>query len=434
MKSNFFSSYPRVSIITATFNCADSIENTIKSVRLLNYPNIEYIVIDGNSNDSTCSIVNRNLDLVTHFVSEDDEGIADAWNKGLQISSGDFICFLNSGDAYHPEFINDHLKNFLDRKRMLISYGITLITDNKFIVEVVDRNFNPLSLTDGFNFLHTSVFTSKDLYSVIGNFHVGTKIAFDTEWLLRALKLQIPFIKSTATNFMEVGGVSDKNWFNAQLEYQSHLQKKSLINKISILSISKLYLKSVNRNLHLLEKIRSLKLQLIFTILAFFNFIHNLFIFGSIRKILYLLAKFRISNTAVINGSCKFFSFRRLTVGSNSIINTGVYLDNRAGINIGSNVSISHDVKIYTLGHDINSDLFITKGKSVYIDDYVVIFAGAILMPGVKVSKGAVIYPYSVVYDNVGEMEVVAGNPAKLVRKRNSLLRYKLKYNFLFAV
>jgi acetyltransferase-like isoleucine patch superfamily enzyme len=233
---------------------------------------------------------------------------------------------------------------------------------------------------------------------------------------------------------MEVGGVSDKNWLSAQLDYLSHLRRIFPDKNASRFLIIKLILRNINRRICVINFLQYLKSQIIFILLAYFNFIHSILIIKSMRRILYSIAGFSISKSAVINGCAKFFSFRRLYIGNNSVINTGVYLDNRVGIHIGSNVSISHDVKIYTLGHDINSACFSTKGKSVYIDDYAVIFAGAVLMPGVRVSKGAVIYPYSVVYENVGEMDVVAGNPARVIKKRNSLLKYKLKYDYLFAI
>lgn len=120
-------------------------------------------------------------------------------------------------------------------------------------------------------------------------------------------------------------------------------------------------------------------------------------------------------------------------MGNNSTINTGCYLDNRRGIYIGNNVNIAHDTKIYTLGHDINSPTFEVKGAEVIVKDYACIFSNVLIMPGVKIGKGAVIFPGAVVTKDVGDYEVVGGNPAKYIKTRNKDLTYKLNYGYWLA-
>ena len=90
----------RITIITVCYNCANCIEDTIHSVLSLNYPNVEYIIIDGQSKDETMSIIKKYEEHITHVVSEKDKGIYDAMNKGLSLATGDWTFFLNAGDVF----------------------------------------------------------------------------------------------------------------------------------------------------------------------------------------------------------------------------------------------------------------------------------------------------------------------------------------------
>jgi len=130
----------------------------------------------------------------------------------------------------------------------------------------------------------------------------------------------------------------------------------------------------------------------------------------------------------------RVFSFGKLKIGNNTIINSGCYLDNRRGITIGNNVVIAHDTKIYTLGHDINDSNFITKGASVVIEDYVILFSNVLIMPGVTIAKGAVVLPGSVVAKNVESMNVVGENTEIIIKKRVGLHTNKKVKKYLFPI
>ena len=88
------------SIITITYNCEAFIEKTIQSVLEQNFKDFEYIIIDGNSSDATLKIINKYRELVDIIVSEPDQGIYDAMNKGLNLAQGQFVNFLNAGDSF----------------------------------------------------------------------------------------------------------------------------------------------------------------------------------------------------------------------------------------------------------------------------------------------------------------------------------------------
>lgn len=165
---------------------------------------------------------------------------------------------------------------------------------------------------------------------------------------------------------------------------------------------------------------RNIKLQIFYLAIKIYNVVFAFVFLDIIRHFLMKLAGYNVSFDSSIQ-NVRFFSFGKLSIGSNTIINSGCYLDNRRGITIGKNVVIAHNTKIYTLGHDINDCCFITKGKSVVLEDFVVVFSNVLIMPGVTIKRGAVVLPGSVVTKNVEEMVVVGGNPAVPIKMREQL-------------
>lgn len=92
------SNLPRISIVTSSYNQAQYLQQTISSIRRQNYPNLEYIIIDGGSKDSSVDIIVENLDIISYWHSKVDRGCADALNQGLEIATGDYFCYINSDD------------------------------------------------------------------------------------------------------------------------------------------------------------------------------------------------------------------------------------------------------------------------------------------------------------------------------------------------
>jgi len=134
-----------------------------------------------------------------------------------------------------------------------------------------------------------------------------------------------------------------------------------------------------------------------------------------------------------IHTPARFYSLRRLSIGDYSVINDHCYIDNRKGITIGHNVNIAHNTRIYTLGHDVNSSSLPDLGASVVIEDDVFIFSNVLIMPGVRIGKGAVVFPGSVVVKDVAPYTMVGGNPAKFVKDRAKLEYERKEYGFWFA-
>lgn len=116
----------------------------------------------------------------------------------------------------------------------------------------------------------------------------------------------------------------------------------------------------------------------------------------------------------------------RISIGSYTTINKKVVLDGRGGIEIGDCVDIAQDVNIWSLQHDYNSSTYATKGAKVVIEDFVWIASRATILPGITIGRGAVIGACSVVTKDIPPMCIAAGNPARIIGKREDCLKYKL--------
>lgn len=174
-------------------------------------------------------------------------------------------------------------------------------------------------------------------------------------------------------------------------------------------------------------------LQCKFILIFFLNCTYHIFP-NPLRKYYLKIYNINIGKNSSIHRNCRFFHIGKLNIGNNSVINFGCYLDNRRGIYIGNNVGIAHNTKIYTLGHNIESPYFETKGAPVYINDNVFIFSNTLIMPGVTIHEGAIILAGSVITKDVPPYTIVGGNPAKIIKNRNKDIQYSQSYNYWFAL
>lgn len=179
--------------------------------------------------------------------------------------------------------------------------------------------------------------------------------------------------------------------------------------------------------------LKSILLQCKFLLVAFLNLTKEIFPYP-LRNLWLLFFGIKVYHSSSIHRRCRFFHIGKFSLGKNSTVNFGCYLDNRRGIKIGDNTAIAHNVKIYTLGHNIDSPHFETKGAPVVIGNNVFIFSNAMIMPGVTIGDGAVILPGSIVTKHVGAFEVWGGAPAKFIKNRTREIDCKIKYNYWFAL
>lgn len=147
----------------------------------------------------------------------------------------------------------------------------------------------------------------------------------------------------------------------------------------------------------------------------------------SFRRLLLRISGAKIGGGSSVHMGCSFFSLRNLEIGRDTIIGRGTFLDGRAPLIIGNHVDIASEVMIYNSEHDINSEDFSAITTPVEIGDYVFIGPRAIILPGVKVGRGAVVAAGAVVTGDVPEFAIVGGVPAKVIGERkNKNLKYKL--------
>lgn len=178
----------KVSIITVCLNSEKYIEKTIQSVLAQSYPHIEYIVIDGKSADNTLTIINKYRAEIDIFLSEKDDGIYDAMNKGLSLSTGDIIYFLNSGDLLYDNTTIEQIVNiFIEKTECLMVYG-----DLVFYSDRIKNYISNNRRGDPVEFLihgtsHQSLFVRKNLFETIGLFNTNFTILADKDWLLQSI-------------------------------------------------------------------------------------------------------------------------------------------------------------------------------------------------------------------------------------------------------
>ena len=121
----------KITIITVVFNASEGIKKTLKSIFSQSYKNIEIIVIDGGSTDGTIDIISDYSQYIDYFISEQDYGIYDAMNKGIRVATGEWICFMNSGDIFYSKDTVSNIFLDLDQKKDII-IGECIVDFNLF--------------------------------------------------------------------------------------------------------------------------------------------------------------------------------------------------------------------------------------------------------------------------------------------------------------
>ncbi|WP_299491567.1 glycosyltransferase family 2 protein [Acaryochloris sp. IP29b_bin.137] len=208
----------KVSIITVSYNSADTIQDTIKTIYMQTYTNFEHIIIDNNSDDDTAKIVKPFLNQKSIFISEPDQGIYDAMNKGIRLAKGDIIGILNADDIYaNKDVILDIIETFEKEKVDCVFGDLVYVRPNNLnqIVRYYrSANFHPKLFAYGWMPAHPTVFIKRQAYERYGLFQIDYKIAADYELMIRFLakhKISYKYIPKVMVK-MRTGGVSTLNW------------------------------------------------------------------------------------------------------------------------------------------------------------------------------------------------------------------------------
>jgi len=184
----------KISIITVTFNSASTLRNTLESVLVQTYPELEYIVVDGNSKDSTIEIIKEyelKFEGRMHWLSEPDKGLYDAMNKGIRMATGEIVGIINSDDFYHRnDIISEIAKAFEEYNAQAIFADVRFVNPsnlNKTVRYYRSKNFSPKRFRFGFMPPHPTFFTYRKNFELYGYYKTDYKIAADYELLIRFL-------------------------------------------------------------------------------------------------------------------------------------------------------------------------------------------------------------------------------------------------------
>jgi len=215
---------PKISVITASFNSERYIEDSIKSVIKQSYENTEYIIIDGASNDWTMDIVNKYRDKIDIIVSEQDEGIYDAYNKGVSLASGDVIYFLNTDDYLYDDNVLKRIAEAFRRNQAVnIVYGnVCVIDEHTGFRHITGKRMELKDFERGIMSPHQSVFTKKKLFNKYGLFDKAFRICSDFDFVTKCFKddeLSALYIDVTVAVYRE-GGISNDPRYQRLLDVE----------------------------------------------------------------------------------------------------------------------------------------------------------------------------------------------------------------------
>ena len=179
---------PKISIVTPSFNQAPYLERTIRSILDQGYDNLEYLIIDGGSNDGSIDIIRKYSNRLAYWVSEPDRGQSDAINKGLRRARGDWLGWQNSDDVYYPG-------TFASLARAAAAHPrASLVTGNMVMIDTDDKRLREMRYirptygalrAEGMILTNQAAFWHRDVHARIGYLSETLTCAFDYEWFLR---------------------------------------------------------------------------------------------------------------------------------------------------------------------------------------------------------------------------------------------------------
>ena len=226
----------KISVITISYNAEDTIEKTLKSIENQSYNNIEHIIIDGGSKDSTLEICNS-FSHEAKIISELDNGVYDAFNKGLKLATGDVVGFLNADDTFYNEnSIQDIVDAFSNNETDIVYGNLDYVNEeSKVIRNWISRPYEKGLVKKAWKPAHPTFYCKKEVYDRLGGYNDSFKIAGDFELCLRFLEInQVPsFYLNKKLVKMLVGGISNSALKSKWIIFKEDLRALK-INNISV--------------------------------------------------------------------------------------------------------------------------------------------------------------------------------------------------------
>jgi glycosyltransferase involved in cell wall biosynthesis len=206
----------KISIITVTYNSAATLAHTLESVNNQDYADVEHVLVDGGSTDETVSII-QSFPHVAKWVSEKDNGLYDAINKGIGMATGDVIGILHSDDFFPGNHIVSLIANAFEENDVAAVYGDIAFVRPGQLGKIVrlysSRKFTPQRFGYGYMPAHPSFYVRRNCYETMGLYKTGYKIAADYELLMRFIfkhHISYTYIPEILV-YMRTGGISNKN-------------------------------------------------------------------------------------------------------------------------------------------------------------------------------------------------------------------------------
>lgn len=209
----------KISIITVCYNSACTLKDTLESVALQRYKNFEHLIVDGGSTDGTLEIVRSWSDHPLRLVSETDEGIYDAMNKGFLLATGDVVGFLNSDDFYSDSSVLEKIADAFQDESVDACFGdlVYVSQDRSSVVRYwKSKPFVKGSFTQGWCPAHPTFYVRKLIVNRLGSFDRAFKLAADMEFMMRYLergKIRSIYISNILVK-MRIGGATNQSWKN----------------------------------------------------------------------------------------------------------------------------------------------------------------------------------------------------------------------------
>ena len=226
---------PLISIVTVTYNSEKFIKDCVSSVNKQTYNNIEHVLVDGNSKDSTVELFKKNAFRNPTIVSENDKGIYDAMNKGIKLSKGDYIGFLNSDDYFSSEKSIEIIVQNLKKYNVDCVHGNILFLSKKNKINRVwkSKDYYKGAFSESWTPAHPTFYCKSSLFNKYGGFKIEYKIAADVELMLRFLNKNNVSSKYLTESLviMREGGVSTKS-LNSTLTISSEVRRAHYENNL----------------------------------------------------------------------------------------------------------------------------------------------------------------------------------------------------------
>ena len=210
----------KVSVVTACYNSAQTIGTTIQSVNAQSYANVEQVFIDGGSTDDTLNVISASAGKIHSVLSEPDNGIYDALNKGVQRATGDVVGFLHADDFYTDDSVVERIADYFSRPEVQAVYGdlqyVSQIETDKVIRTWHTKAFSPGRLKRGWMPPHPTLYVRKEWYERIGGFDTQYRIAADYLSILQLFgnpDFEAVYLPQVLVK-MRVGGASNRSLKN----------------------------------------------------------------------------------------------------------------------------------------------------------------------------------------------------------------------------